>query len=103
MRPHTLASSFALVLLAGCASAPPPAPKAATTAPAPQAAAPASGDTAPALAEAPPPPDGDVEFVVSTPKAKTPKQDVDLPANSLHTDSASGGDVKNVHLNAARR
>ena len=96
MRTATLATAFALALVAGCASAPPPRPA---------APMPSSGNTVTnsrAADFAAPPTEGGVQFVnVDVPKQYDPTND-DTPATKLRGDSQSSEDVKNVHLSAAK-
>ena len=99
MRPATLISTFAFALVAGCASAPPPAPA---------SPYPTSGSTVTNSRSADfaaPPVEGDVQFVTdSNSKAKhagDEQVDTTPPATKLSGDSPSETDVKSVHLKAA--
>ena len=90
-------SACILLLAAGCASAPPPAPVA--PAPVVEPAVASGGAAAETPIEQPAPMDGDIQFTEAAPKAKTVAPDA--PVGGLRMDSASGHDMKTAHIHAA--
>lgn len=90
---NLLLASFALMLVAGCASVPPPAPKAPTS----------NVAETPDWASSAVAQEGDVEFTnVAPPTKAKAAPDEAAPAETLKVDSASAHDVQSTHLNAAK-
>ncbi len=89
----TLALLAAFALVAGCASAPPPAPAAPT-----HEASSTPDWVAQAAATSP---ENDFQLANTSPaKAKASGDDTAAPATQLKVDNASGFDVKHAHLNS---